>query len=227
MQICVCICVYVDKSRKSQEKCDISPGNVVTRYPAATFYKSRSPGMFNLSKSWGRSQLQYPFVKIRNYAAMTSRTAERLLNSIKAALFPTRIVNLSFITSEQLRYTRLCCVPQYNKLRSNFEDKAAWSPIEVTTDDIHGISILYREIISERNVSSNKWLSDVKTCIRSESLRGWRNLHLNQIWIHSHELAITKMRIFKFYQIILHLYLCEKYLITSWLNIFHTFINEK
>lgn len=43
----------------------------------------------------------------RNYAAMTSRTAERLLNSIKATLFPTRIVNLSFITSERLRYTRV------------------------------------------------------------------------------------------------------------------------
>lgn len=102
------ICVCADESRKNEEKCrDVSSGDVVARHPAATFYKSRSPGMFNLSeilreKPAAASICQDP----RDETTMTSRTAERLFSSIKAALFPTRIVNLSFIT-ERLRYTRV------------------------------------------------------------------------------------------------------------------------
>lgn len=64
---CIYVNVCVDKSGKSkrEEKYrDVSPGDVAAGHPVATFYKSRSPGMFNLSKSWGRSQLQRPFVKI-------------------------------------------------------------------------------------------------------------------------------------------------------------------
>lgn len=92
----------------------------------------------------------------RNYAAMTSRTAERLLNSIKAALFPT-LPRGSLIYRLSRRSNYGTRVFQYNKLRSNFEDEAAWSPSRSPSGDIHGISILYREIISERNVFSNKW----------------------------------------------------------------------
>lgn len=71
---CVCTRARVSPNTGVAKKnvamsCARDGGDVIARHLVATFYKSCPPrGMFNLSKSRGRSQLQRPFVKVRVYA---------------------------------------------------------------------------------------------------------------------------------------------------------------
>jgi len=94
--------VSTNTVKNSEEKCrDVSSetSNVVAQHPAATFYKSRFPGMFNLSKSRGRSQLQHSFVKIRAAELRRDDVAHlnRLLNFVRAAVFASLICRLSWL----------------------------------------------------------------------------------------------------------------------------------